>query len=614
MPDVRVRVDTNGQRLLSLQQEVQRRRDLFQERDRVMHQLRRYRLMRHKPYMPKAYQRRLGGENAVKLPIMYRLVQTAVTAVSKKQPVIFNEPLDSRDERAAEELSQADSLLLQSVDAQSVTPFLYGFYMTLFGDGLGVTKTSAGPWGSFPIPEVDGDFVKDPAAYNAQVEEFLARRPLPFSTRIVDPLTFYPALTEYGDGVSIETSWRSSRETLRHLRLMPETNNSLKVIPDGKPYPEDETPPAFPPSMKVTEMWSDDHCAVLVDGFDGVIIFDNVLGESPYEYGFGDPTGVEDPTNIGMSVAFPLYYIVPWIDTEVGIMTAWSLFAAPTPYTTQKPIPGVRPTTETRIEAYEPGKMYHFPTGREVGILSPPPVGAEVTSFLQFLISSANAGGLPEIVSGGAVGSRLPALTFQAAFEAATDRLRPATKAAERILAGTLHKMHKYIGLYDQPVRVNGWQYETQSEGEQRKKRGWAVIKPSEARKGRRITVSLALESTQDLIAKGTHAAFMVNSQLWDREKAQRFSGVENPQETDDKIAADVAWQQTLPLLAQASIESNPDLLEVLQGGEEVAEDAAPGPGRSAAPRAANRGGSAAQTTREPRGNRQGAGATFGRS
>jgi hypothetical protein len=261
--------------------------------------------------------------------------------------------------------------------------------------------------------------------------------------------------------------------------------------------------------------------------------------------------------------------------------------------------------------------MYHFPTGREVGILTPPPVGAEVTAFLQFLISSANAGGLPEIVSGGGVGSRLPALTFQAAFEAATDRLRPATQSAERILGGTLNKIHKIIGRYDVPIRVNGYEFQAQGEGDNKRKRGWAVIKPSEARKGRRISVDLALESTQDMIAKGTHAAFMVNSQLWDREFAQRFSGVINPVETDDKIAADVAWLQTLPLLAQAYINSDPELQAVLQGQEDdgaAPEEEGDGPGAAAAPRASNRSGVAALTTREPRGNRQGRGASFGRT
>ena len=623
MPEVRAKIISSPKIRTEMEQEVQRRLSLFQERDRIMHQIRRYRLMRHKPYVPTAYQARLGGENAVKLPIMYRLVQTAVTAVSKKAPVIYNQPVDQRDERAAEELDRADSLLLQAVDAQSSTPWLYGLFMTLFGDGLGVTKTVLGPWGNFPIPEVRNvvggpDEIVDAEEYNEAVAEFLTRRPLPFSTRIVDPLTCYPALNEYGDGVFIESGMRSTQQSLRQLGLFvdPDHNNTIRKLPEGKPYSEYELPQGAAPSIRVTELWDNDHCIVLADGFDDIVEFENVLGESPYEYGFGDPTGVEDPTNIGMSVAFPIYYIVPWIDTEVGIMTAWSIFAAPTPYTTQDPMPGVKPTQETSVVEFEPGKMYHFPTGRKVGILSPPPVGAEVTAFLQFLISSANSGGLPEIVSGGGVGSRLPALTFQAAFEAATDRLRPATKSAERIIGGTLTKMHKLIARYDVPIYVNGRDFG--AKGDKQNKRGWAVIKPSEARKGRTIAVSLALESTQDLIAKGTHSAFMVNAKLWDRETAQRFAGVDNPQEVDDKIGADLAWEQTLPLIAQSVIAADPDLAALLEeggdggggGGEEEA-----GVGRQAAPKAANRSGTAAQTTREPRGNRPGPiGQTFGRS
>ncbi|KKN01792.1 hypothetical protein LCGC14_1124260, partial [marine sediment metagenome] len=48
--------------------EVEQRRTLYQERDAVMHNIRRYRLMRQKTYMPKAYQRKFGGANGVKMP------------------------------------------------------------------------------------------------------------------------------------------------------------------------------------------------------------------------------------------------------------------------------------------------------------------------------------------------------------------------------------------------------------------------------------------------------------------------------------------------------------------------------------------------------------------
>jgi hypothetical protein len=53
MPDVAVEINTSTKVRDQLQSEVTRRLELFDERDKVMHQIRRYRLMRHKPYVPK---------------------------------------------------------------------------------------------------------------------------------------------------------------------------------------------------------------------------------------------------------------------------------------------------------------------------------------------------------------------------------------------------------------------------------------------------------------------------------------------------------------------------------------------------------------------------------
>jgi hypothetical protein len=603
--------------------EVEKRRALFQERDAVMHNIRRYRLMRQSTRMPKAYARRLGGKNGVKLPIMYRLVQTAVSSVAKRFPTVYVEPMSIGDRKAAADMTRAAPLLLQAIDRMAGRPYLYGLYYTLFGDGLGVTKTQPGSWSGFPLPREDEDL----GDYNERVTEFLRAHPLPFVSRTVDPLTFYPPLNEYGDGVAIESAWRATSGVMRALGMRATENglgfrpaNEEEIgaqVPAGKPYPDLELPPGFPPSIRVDEIWSDDQMALCVQGSEDVWIFDNPLGEKPYTWGFADPTGVEDPANIGMSVAYPLYYIAPWVDTMVGIMTAWSLFAAPTPYTTQDPVPGLRPTQETKSEVYQPGLMYHFATGRKPGVLSPPDVGAPVLQYLNFLIESSERGGLPALVSGAGVGTRLPALTFQAAFEAATDRLKPAVQEAEKIIGGTLEKALRIIGRYEVPVKTNGWEYRA-SDGS-RTRRAWSTIRPAEARKDRRVVVSLAVDSTQDLIAKGTHAQFMMNAELWDVTQAMRFSGVENPEDMKDQIDADKARRMMAAIMAEAEIMSDPEMAAVLraraeaEGGGEGGEPPGPGRNRKGVP-AGRGGGKRGGPTQKPRGNRQGTGKSRGRT
>lgn len=561
----------------AVEKEIAARRALYQERDIVMHRLRRYRLMRQRVWVPKAYQRQFGGEKALKMPLIYRLVQTAVNAVAKGPPTIYCEPLDAQDQRAADELGRALNLLAQSQENQSAVPLLYSLYFNLFGDGLGVLKTQAGPWAGFPLPtEQETGTPEQDAVYLERVRDYMADNPLPFVTRTVDPLTAYPPLDEYGRGVFMESGWRSLQEVLRSASLTTaqKSDNGLSFerVPDGKPWPDLEFPPGLPPTVRVDEIWSKDEAAIVIQGSSDIWVFDNPQGELPYTWGFAEPTGVHDPTNVGMSIAYPLYYIQPWVDTMANIMTAWSLFAAPTPYTTRDPDPRISPTKEMKIDIYQPGKMYQFPTGVKPGILSPPPVGEQVLGYLNFLIESSDRGGLPALVSGSGVGTRLPALTFQAAFEAATDRLRPGVESAEKIIAGAKRKECNIIADSGVPVKVNGWDYEADPDN---KKRTWAVIRPEEAKKRRQITVSLQVDSTQDLIAKGTHAQFMVSAQLWDMATAMRFAGVKDVQKTKDGIAADTAWRMALSAYAEMLLQTDPEFAQYQAQVAQTQADAA---------------------------------------
>src|SRR3990172_9601460 len=151
MPDLRVS-SANSKLGTAIKKEVERRRSLYSEQDIVMHNIRRYRLMRHKVQVPKAYQRQLGGENAIKLPIMYRLVQTAVSSVAKRFPTVYAEPQSIADRKSASELTRGLSLPLQAVYSIPPRPSLQGFSFNLFGGGLGGAKPRPGRGSGFPLP------------------------------------------------------------------------------------------------------------------------------------------------------------------------------------------------------------------------------------------------------------------------------------------------------------------------------------------------------------------------------------------------------------------------------------------------------------------------------
>lgn len=561
---------------------VRQRKELYAERDKVMHNLRSMRLLRYEPEQPLDWLKQFSGELSPKLPIIYRLIQTAVSAAAKGFPRVLVEPRNVNDRAGADSEARSLNLLLQTIHRQSRNKYLYSLYYNLFGDGLGVTKTQEGPWRGFPLPMEDED-VED---YNERVELFKEDHTLPFYTTVVNPLTFYPPMDEYGEGACMEIAHRQVREVFHRMRIFPR-NGRLVQIPEGEPYPDREFPPTTPQLMEVQEVWTDRYCAITIPGFGpDTWIFET--DENPYTWGWADPTGVMDPANVGMSIAYPLYYLAPHIDTQVGVMMGWSLFALPSPYTTQEPDPRIRPTQETSVMDYEPGKWHHFATGRKPGVLQPPNVGQPVLNFLEFMIGAADRGGLPSAVSGDVTGSRLPALTLQFAYQSGIDRLRPAIESAEDIIGSTLNKCRRIVAKYGEDIAVDGWEFPEEGV----KTRGWQRVKANESGKGRTIVVTLDTDNTQDSIAKGIHAQQMWagGQGLWSERRAMRFSGVHDVDEEQAEKAADLAMALARPMQARKALMEDPTLgpfMQQQQMEQQAAQQAQSGL-RRAQPGAAN--------------------------
>lgn len=583
---------------------IQERKDIYDERDKVMHDLRRYRLMRHKVDLPRNWAKRLGKAGPPKVPIMLRTLQTAVTAVAKDFPRVEEEAFNIRDKPRAESSSKAWNYFLQMLDRQQRLQLITKFLFREFGDGLGVFKTTEGRWAGYPVPEED----ESDSAYNDRVDEFLAQCPLPVSVTLPDPLTCYPPLDEYGEGPFVEIGWRSAKDTWNRIqRLQAGVDEEMRALPDGPAYPQREFPASSPPLFEVAEVWYDEVCFIYGKGLEGVYEIENPMGKRPYSWAFADPTGVDDPANIGMSILYPLYYIAPHIDSSVGLMQAWMQFMAPTMFTSQQASPYVRPTQETTIQTFEPGMIHHLGTGRTMGTVSPPDMGQPAIQNLNFMLGLSERAGLPDVVSGGISGTRLPALTLAKAYEDAVARLVPATRSAEFCFADMLMKCRRIVGDYGEDIPVNGWDYPEEG----MKTQGWAKIEAKECLKNRPMSVELHTDTTQDEIAKGTHAQFMKQSRLWSNRRSMKYAGVRDPDDEMDEIGADIAWEMGLPLLAQKTISEDEELGPFLQA--QMAAEAATTPGggsngtgrnREGVPAGAGGGRRGGNPTQRARGNR----------
>lgn len=529
------------------------RKQLFAERDDVAHKIRAMRLMRHDVTVPRNWGKRHGPKP--RLSIMYRLVQTAVTSVYKEMPHVQEEALDVDDKPFADDSSRAWNLGLQTIDRMHHMRFLINAAYKHYGDGLSVTKVADGAWGGYPgryEDESDED-------YDGRCELFKREHPLPFHAMLVDPLTFYPPEDEYGEQADIEISWRPTRDVFRQMGVLPTKGKGAKPIPLGHPYPMDEFPAALPTMTEWREGWTKDSCWVKCEKLEGIWIAENPLGFRPHSYAFADPTGVDNPTNAGMSVAFPLYTLQPHMESILALWRMWAMFMAPTLFSTQQASPYVRPTQEMAVMGFEPGMIYQMPTGRDLKAVGAPDMGAPALGFMNFLLSLSDRGGLPPSLAGDISGSRLPALTLQQAMDAGLARLGPATRSFEYVLADFLRKCRMIVGSYDQDVPVNGWEFADQDT----KTTGWAVIRAAECRKNRPITVTMKSDPLQDKIGRGIHADMMVKAGFWSLPTAIKESGRDDPNEEMAEIAADKVYKYAAELYARKRLMEDPELGEL---------------------------------------------------
>jgi hypothetical protein len=176
------------------------------------------------------------------------------------------------------------------------------------------------------------------------------------------------------------------------------------------------------------------------------------------------------------------------------------------------------------------GKRIDLGVGGEAGFLQPPPVGREVLEFIQLLIQFLDRAGITPLASG-IMGTRTPGTAFDAAMEMAMSKLTPLITNLEVGLADVVAMSWKIIEeTIKQPIVVTGMGLQKGRLGLGRKMRqGRYVIDPKDIHGYYGIKATLETQSLQSTISKGMHAAFMRAHNLWTRDRAMRFSGVDDP-------------------------------------------------------------------------------------
>lgn len=500
----------------------------YQERNTLMWGMRRMRFLRSRVNPPLPYQDYLGA--GVKVPISYRLIQTVVGAVAGENRPIFH--VSGPDREVNERVARWLRLVLQNME-QRVQPALYWrFWASLAGDGMAVLKTVRRPWLRYPVRRPD----QSDEDYIAEVERFFrSEADLPFRTRVVDPMTFFPPRTEWGLGeVAIEYGLRPAPAVYQALRVREAANGQLVPLSPGEPAPPEMSSLASSTGdsvIPVTEVWTSDTLFVLVRDSQA-FAFPNEIGRIPYVYAFASAEAFADPLLQAVGAAFPLIYLEPWVNQKLSELVGFSnLQTTPTPYVVHR---DVRPDGATPdVVDFQAGRLHNFAGNVEVGSwdIGRPAEAIQVLATMIQLAKEFTISPVPPFA-----GTRTPGTAMAAAQERILSILRPMVDQAEAAW-GELARLYLHLvaNVIQAPVYVSGLSFAEKSR-ERRAKVTEVRLTPSEAAKVSNVLAEIDFKTITDRIAWHTHNVMMAQAGLWSRRRAMAESDVDDPEREMEDI------------------------------------------------------------------------------
>lgn len=506
--------------------EINNLRAYYDESHKTLHYLRRMRFMRLKTNAPRPFQRVMG--RGLQSPFSYRLVQTAVGMLGKERPRFQRTPASesSKERDAASRLQASCDPLIQSFEQIARRPLLWQLYDQVFGDGRGHIKVAKDVWTGYPqrLPE------EPEKSYNDRVAKFIMNATThPVRSRLVDPLNILLPPSEYGLPFAIEQGKRPLLATMQRLGLGIGSNNKLVYSPDTLAHPTLELPRGMAPSEDVEEFWTDDYCFVRIAGQE-IFKYENDLGFVPYVNIMGEVSSLNDPALQSLSILYPYQGIEPWLNTLMSTMAAWSIIGGtPIMYTARKPYQGAPPPNDMALSEIPLGRRVDLGVGGEIGFVQPPPVGREVLEFMNTLVGFLDRAGITPLATG-ILGNRTPGTAFSAAIEAATGKLAVARDNLQYGISDWVKMSWRVVENIGKPIHVTGIGLQKTMMGK-RMRHGRFVIDPEDIHGYYDLNCELTVSSLQDNISKGMHAAFMKSHGLWSRDRAMRFSGVDDPWE-----------------------------------------------------------------------------------
>lgn len=489
------------------------------DRDALITEMREIRFMERAVKTPEGM-----DSEVVQVPIAYTLIERMVGTMTV-DPFKLRVPPSSETDKAQQQSSKLEKwtmAALTQLAKQADEDIVERAVECALADGHFCMRLLYAPqlWKGYPVKgeKQKRETGKD---YNERVEEWKVGKVIPVSWQWVDPLNVYPEWGDQGLEMVLETDYRHK------LTLHPEKFNILQEDPSKLDWSKLGSETAG--KIKFSQLWTRDSVTYAVDGFP-VHTEAHSYGRPPYHYGYGISTSIREPGKAGMSVLYPMRYLLPYLDRLLSQKgTAIRLWCWPTPVLRRAV--GTPMGQEGQAESVEiaPGKMLTLWPGEEISFLTwegNGPDADEMIGLVNGLIERAG-------ISSAMFGESAPGDTgylYNQLIAAARVKFKPIANHIERAMEQVVQGLWDIVEFHaKQPIYVWGDK--------------WMGLGPDDLNEYRQVQVELQPMMPSDAYANSSQAINEVQAGIRSRRSAMEKIGIEQPEEMENEILVE-QWKQ----------------------------------------------------------------------
>lgn len=237
-------------------------------------------------------------------------------------------------------------------------------------------------------------------AYLDEVEDYKKRAELPFVVMYVDPLTYYPVYS----GSRKTSEWYVYNvpllDAMDEFGITEKEGRYVKIKPNNRREPVENELFLENKTVQVAECWTRNKVYYLIDRC-FVEERENKRKRSPFTVFGGLITSSMEPAKAYQSIIEPFKHLIPAVEELLAMKMNWSAIGA-FPFFLDKnsePSMGTLPTglqEAENITDIRPGSVLRG----DVGFLSPPPVGQDLTDLVNLMLSFISKSGLASVMYG----------------------------------------------------------------------------------------------------------------------------------------------------------------------------------------------------------------------